>query len=103
MNLTQAHQTGQMQMTLCLEAAERRGFDSEGARAFILSWLRRHGPMSGEDLTDAAMEHGFVPKDGRAFGGIFRSLSRDGLIRCVALCLRSKGHGTAGGRIWEAV
>lgn len=87
----------------CQDAAERRGFDTEGARAFVLSWLRRHGPQSGESLVKAATEHGFRPRDGRAFGGVFLSLSRRKLITCLRSDLpRERGHGTSGGKLWAA-
>lgn len=39
----------------------------------------------------------------RAFGQLFRVLARRGDIRCVGYCERRKGHGTAGGRVWDAV
>jgi hypothetical protein len=31
---------------------------------------------------------------------VFGRLSRRGVIRTVGFCMRAKGHGTAGGRIW---
>lgn len=51
---------------------------------------------------DAAIAHGYRPHDQRAFGSVFGTLSRRNLIRCAVYCERSKGHGTAGGRVWEA-
>lgn len=86
----------------CLENAEALvSFDKEGAIKFILGWLHRHGPQSGEALTDAAKAHGYVPHADQAFGSIYSTMSRRGLIRCVGFCERAKGHGTAGGRIWD--
>lgn len=39
------------------------------AREFVLSYLREHGPCSGEFLTDRCKEAGIVPVNGdRAFG-----------------------------------
>lgn len=89
----------------CHQKAEAGGWDSEGAARFILGRLRAYGPTSGEDLTDAAIAHGYRPHDGRAFGGVFSRLARTSQIRKVtgAVCLRRKGHGTAGGVVWEAV
>ena len=90
----------------CLQAAQiRADFDSEGAGRFILGHLRAYGPKSGEDLTEAAKVHGYRPHDDRAFGGVFGRLSRKAQIRKVpgAECARRKGHGTAGGIVWEAV
>lgn len=89
---------------LATENAESlNDFDTEGARKFIHGWLVRHGRASGEVLVDAAMEHGYRPHDARAFGSIFSTLARRNLIRCVGYCERLKGHGTAGGRLWESV
>lgn len=98
----EARAVGERMANLCTYKAEREGFDAEGARTFILGWLARHGKMRGEQLTDAAIEHGFHAHDARAYGSVFSTLSRRGLIRCVGYCERVKGHGTAGGRLWEA-
>lgn len=88
---------------LSTDKAERvADFDTVGASKFIVGWLHRHGNVSGEALTNAAKEHGYRPHDDRAFGSIFGTLSRKGLIRCVGYCERMKGHGTAGGRVWAA-
>lgn len=73
---------------------------SEKAESAILAHLRTVGQASGEVLTDVAIAHGARPHDARAFGSVFQRLSRRGLIRTVGYCLRSKGHGTAGGRVW---
>lgn len=89
---------------LCQDKAERTSnFDSEGAARFILGWLRRHGPTPGETLTDRAIEHGYHCHDSRAFGPVYASLARKKLIACSGYCLRKRGNGTAGGRIWQAV
>lgn len=102
MNFTPREQ-GEQASQACLGAAERRGFDTEGARTFLLSWLRRHGPQSGESLVKAATEHGFRPHDGRAFGAVFKALSARKLITCLRSDLpRERGHGTSGGKLWAA-
>ena len=86
----------------CLENAEDLvSFDTEGCRKFVHGWLIRHGKQSGETLVNVAKAHGYVPHEDRAFGSIFSTLARRGLIRCVGFCERAKGHGTAGGRIWD--
>lgn len=72
----------------------------ERARAFVLAFLREHGPSSGEAITDACKVHGIVPHDDRAFGGCFMSLSKRGMIVKAGLCQRVKGHATSGGNIW---
>lgn len=88
----------------CLDAAERRDpHFGERARSAILAHLQAVQQCSGEVLTDVARAHGAVPHDDRAFGPIFQGLARRGLIRCVGYCLRSKGHATAGGRVWSLV
>jgi hypothetical protein len=97
-------EVGEQSARACASKAERvSDFDTAGAGRFILGWLARYGQMSGEQLVDAAQQHGHRPHDARAFGAVFGSLSRRNLIRCVGYCEREKGHGTAGGRVWEAV
>lgn len=76
---------------------------TEKAEAAILAHLRTVGQASGEVLTDVAIAHGARPHDARAFGSVFQRLSRRGVIRTVDFCMRSKGHGTAGGRVWGLV
>lgn len=94
--------SGQRLGELCTEKAERVvDFDSEAAGERIVDLLRERGAMSGEQLTDMAMARGHRPHDQRAFGPIYARLAREGLIRCVGFCPRGKGHGTAGGRLWD--
>lgn len=81
---------------------ERPGF-TEAAADFILRYLRHHGQMPGEMLTDLARAAGHAPSDSRAFGPVFKMLLARRQIRQVGWTLRRKGHGTAGGRVWEAV
>lgn len=91
-----------------LRAAVANGFDSDGARRFIVSWVRRHGPTSGENLTDAAKGHGFNPgiygRDDRAFGPVFAAALRepDGLVVIRSDLIRAKGRGTSGGKLYGA-
>ena len=73
------------------------------AGEFISSYLRQHGPLPGELLTDVAKASGIRPPDDRAFGAVFKMLANRGAIRQAGWCERRKGHGTGGGRVWEAV
>lgn len=70
------------------------------AAKHILAYLEENGESSGEDITDSCKKAGIVPHDDRAFGAVYASLSRHKLIKPAGFCLRRKGHGTAGGRIW---
>ena len=87
----------------CAEKAERvAGFHTAAAKTAILDALRTSRlAISGEELTDHCMRNGIVPHDARAFGAVFQSLARDGLIETVGFCPRAKGHWTAGGRLWR--
>lgn len=74
---------------------------SRRARAFILESLR-HGPRSGEDLTDLCKAAGIVPANGdRAFGPVYSKLLRDQLIVKAGACPRRKGHASEGGKIYQ--
>jgi hypothetical protein len=84
---------------LCAGKAQ---LDLEGARAHVLRMLRVVGPASGEDLVERLKRSGFIPHDDRAFGSVFGLLAKRGLIKCIGQCLRKRGHGTAGGRVWAA-
>jgi len=75
---------------------------TERAADFIAWYLRARGPTPGELLTDLCKAHGIKPPDDRAFGPVFKSLLRRGEIRQAGWCERRKGHGTGGGRVWEA-
>lgn len=84
-----------------LDKAERECTHfSARAEAAILAKLEQ-GPASGEDLTDWVRECGVPFKDGRALGSIYARLRKRGVIRVAGSCNRRKGHGTAGGLIWE--
>ena len=85
----------------CQAKAERVNPEfTEKATAAILKHLQAVGQASGEELTDIAIAHGAKPHDARAFGGVFAGLSRNKKITTVGFCMRAKGHGTSGGRIW---
>ncbi|MBN9410853.1 MAG: hypothetical protein J0H69_17045 [Burkholderiales bacterium] len=105
MNLQQAQAAGQAGMQLSLLAALDRSPDfAEVAKTAILRHLRDNGATAGEDLVEVARAHGAHAKDDRAFGGIFHSLSRKNLIRCLRSDLpRKRGHGTSGGKLWALV
>jgi len=87
-----------------LKARDVAMFDGSAAKRIILDALRAAGrPVSGEDLVDRCLAEGIETHDGRAFGVVFSSLNRGGLIRCAGYGIRRKGHGTGGARLWEAV
>lgn len=73
------------------------------AAVFVTDYLRAHSTASSEDITDAAKCAGIVPPDDRAFGPVYASLARRGRIAFAGYCVRRKGHGTAGGRLWSLV
>lgn len=102
--LQMAQALGQEGMELAAARAERAdpGFRHK-AQAFVLTYLRKHGKTKGEALVNECKKAGMVPHDDRAFGAVFSGLSRAGLIACAGFCLRTKGHATAGGRVWKAV
>jgi hypothetical protein len=76
----------------------------ENAQAFIIAYLRDHGPTPGEDLTDKCLQAGIIPGcDLRAFGGVYLSLSKRRIIHKTGTCLRRKGHATSGGNVWGLV
>lgn len=83
--------------------AERRapGFVAS-VEHYVLAKLAT-GPASGEDITDYVKEQGVVLEEERAMGSVFASMHRRNLIRSVGICHRRKGHGSAGGHIWERV
>lgn len=70
------------------------------ARAFVLSELGRRGPLSGEVLTDCCKLAGIIPHSDRAFGAVYMSLSKRGLIVKCGYGPRRKGHACAGAITW---
>lgn len=70
------------------------------AKAYIIEYLRQHGPTPGETITDECIKAGIEPRDHRHFGPVYLSLSKCGIIHKVGTCLRRKGHATSGGNIW---
>lgn len=104
LTLDDAIAAGREGMAQSVEAAERAapGF-AERAQAAILAHLAA-SPMRqapGEELVDVATAAGIAPPDARAFGSVFASMARRGLIRCTGYCAHRKGHMGAGGRIWS--
>jgi hypothetical protein len=75
------------------------GFGDD-AEACVLRLLEQQGPMPGEQLTLACKADGIVPHDDRAFGPVYSSLRRQGLIVPVGSCRRLRGNLTAGGIVW---
>lgn len=74
---------------------------SERAITFVWKCLLARGPMSSEKLTAACKEIGIIPHDDRAFGSVYQTLSRRGLIVKAGTCARERGHGTSGGIVWK--
>lgn len=87
-----------------LERIERRAGMAfrDAAEGHILTVLAQ-GPATGESLTTACRDAGIVPPwgmDDRAFGPVYRRLAMAGRIHQVGTANRSKGHGSAGARVW---
>lgn len=101
-NYRAARKAGDRAGKLAADKAERQddGF-RERATAFVLGYLQQHGVSSGELITDAAQLAGIRPPDDRAFGPVYAMLARKGRIVSAGFCMRAKGHGTAGGRLWK--
>ena len=76
-----------------------RGF-GEQAFAFIVEYIKVHGPISGELVTNAAKVYGIRPADDRSFGSIYARALRENKIQVVGTTNRIKGHGTAGARVY---
>lgn len=83
-------------------AEERAPGFADDAMHFVLWYLRKHGPTSGEVLSLQCKLAGIVPHDDRAFGPVYMALSRRGLIEKAGMVRRERGHGTAGGNVWKA-
>jgi len=84
-----------------IAAIDSAAFEQK-ARAFSLEFLRRHGPTTGEDLTDAMLAGGInPPRSERNFGPIYQQLAAEDLIEQYGIGRRRKGHGTWGAVIWK--
>lgn len=101
--MQEARAEGERLAELATQKADRRDPSfSDLACEFIEQYLRaRQYPVSSEIITNACKAAGIVPKDDRAFGGVYLRLSRKGVIQFAGHCERFKGHGTSGGRLWE--
>lgn len=99
-----AREAGRTASEACTAKAQRADPEFvKKAQEAILAHLRVVGQASGEVLTDIAIARGARCHDARAFGSVFAGLARKNKIRTVGFCVREKGHGTAGGRIWGLV
>ena len=101
-SLPVAKAMGEIGMQLAAAHAEvnEPGFSAR-AKAFVIEYLRANGVSSGELITDAAKLAGIKPPDDRAFGSVYAALVRHKQIEFAGFCVRRKGHGTAGGRLWR--
>ena len=101
MDAAAARAAGERGALAAEQAAERRGFSTYAAIAFFWRFLEgAKNATPGEELVRAAKDAGIVPHDDRAFGAAFQVAIRDGVIRPVGFCARTRGHGTAGGRLY---
>lgn len=101
LTIFQAIEAGQQGMTRAArKATQADPFFVAKAETAIIDYLRTHGTASSEDLTDAAIAAGAVAPDMRAFGAIYKRLSSRATIRFMGFCLRRRGNGTGGGRLW---
>jgi hypothetical protein len=99
----QPRQAGAAAGAACLAKADRTtAFDADSARAAVLELLADGQARSGEQLVDHCQRLGIVPHDARAFGAVIGTLARRKQIEAVGFVPRSKGHGTAGGRLWRS-
>jgi len=72
------------------------------ALQFIVAYIRQQGEARGEDATNAAVLAGIEPPDARAFGPVYQTAIRQGLIRVVGYVPRVRGHGSMGGKLYRA-
>ncbi|MFV0673643.1 hypothetical protein [Variovorax sp. tm] len=73
---------------------------SRKALAFIVEYVQQRGQVPGESATLAAVNSGISPKDQRAFGPVYATALRRGLIHVVGYVPRIRGHGSAGGKLY---
>lgn len=102
MTLDWARSQGELGMRRAESSADRRtpGFAARVAD-YMAALLTARGPMSGEDLVDAARAAGYCPADDRAFGAAFQRLRRDHGAPVLRSDLpRRRGHATSGGRLY---
>jgi hypothetical protein len=93
---------GRAAAAACTAKAEQvTAFDAARARAAVLELLADGQARSGEAIVDHCQRLGLVPHDARAFGAVFQKLKRAGQIEEAGFVARAKGHGTAGGRLWQ--
>jgi hypothetical protein len=71
------------------------------AAAFVVEYLRTHGPQTGERLTDECWVAGIRAPNPKAVGGVYLRLLRRGLIEVCGSAPRRKGHGTSGGKVYR--
>lgn len=100
LTIEDAIRQGETGMRRAESSADRRVPDfTKHVCAYFLALLATRGPLSGEDLTDAARAAGYCPADDRAFGAAFRLLLTSG-ARITGYAPRRKGHGSSGGKVY---
>ena len=97
-----AIRAGEIGMRRAESSVDRRTSDfSRRVAAYLAALLVDRGPMSGEDLVDAARAAGYCPADDRAFGAAFQRLRREHGAPILRSDLpRRRGHATSGGRLY---
>lgn len=88
--------------SLAVTAIDKALFQ-DTARGWILTWLSKFGPTSGEDIVDSMFAGGVRPPggDGRKYGAHFQALHQLGMIERYGVAMRRKGNGTLGATIWK--
>lgn len=71
------------------------------AAEFVVQYLTTHESASGEELTDAAKDAGIIPHSDKAFGAVYMSLSKQGVIEKCGFAQRLKGHRCSGANLWR--
>lgn len=102
--LKEAIAEGQAAMERGLAAEEKKDpHFGEKVRQFFLGLLNATPGrcMRGEEMTDAAVKAGFITDNTRRFGGVISGMAKAGMIHAIGTYKRTKGHGTAGGQIWQ--
>lgn len=105
--ITRTRMARKLGQEAAVRAEDRANEDAPGFSERALEHIRQtmvaapaDARLRGEDIVNSAKIAGIRPPDDRAFGAIFAKAIRDGLIEPVGYAPRTKGHGTAGGRVY---
>lgn len=102
LTIDDAIRQGDIGMRRAEASADRRSPDfSRRAASYMAALLTANGPMTGEQLTEAAQAAGFVVTDARAFGRAFQMLRlQHGAPILRSDMPRTRGHGTSGAKLY---